>query len=330
MRVGIVGAGMAGLAAGRTLVQRGHQVVIFERSKGLGGRVATRRIGPYIFDTGASGISPRGMSIEQAMLHELDASDLVQIEKPIFTHQFLRVTSGDISRAKVPRYTYRSGNTKLAKLLAEGMEVRLETQVDELGKRGDGYTVLGEDFDALILTPPVPHALTLLWSIGENRPLNNSSYRSCLSVLLGFEKPLTTQYYALLDPEQMHPLTWLSIENEKCSGRAPEGHTAMVAQLNGPYSLSHFSAENSAVVDLVVDYLTRLYGPGWDTPVVFDVKRWRYSQPEGIASFESVNRPGSTLLLAGDGVLGGRAEQAYESGVKAANLLLSTVALAGS
>lgn len=96
----------------------------------------------------------------------------------------------------------------------------------------------------------------------------------------------------------------------------------MVVQLNGPYSHAHYADEDAEIVDLVIDYLGRLYGPGWDAPVISDVKRWKYSQPEGIAAFDSVNRPGSTLMIASDGLLGGRTEQAFESGVRAARLLM--------
>ena len=38
----VIGAGMAGIACARTLVQAGHRVTVFEKSRGLGGRMATR------------------------------------------------------------------------------------------------------------------------------------------------------------------------------------------------------------------------------------------------------------------------------------------------
>ena len=322
-RVAVVGAGAAGLAAARTLAAAGVFVVVFERSKGFGGRIATRRVGPYTFDTGATSIAPRGLSIESVMLRELDHSDLVRVEKPIFVHQGLRVGTGDPAMNLMPRYAYRSGNTRLAKLLAAGLDVRLEHPVDEIARTANGYRVLAEDFDGIVLTPPIPQSNQLLWTIGETRSTANSSYRSCLSVLLGFDRPLPPQrYHALLDPEQHHPLVWLDIETEKCPGRAPEGHTAFVAQLNSPYSQTHWDDEDDELVSLVCSYLVRLYGAEFSSPSMFSVKRWKYSQPETIASFEAVNHPGATVVIASDGLLGGRVEQAFECGVRAARLLL--------
>ena len=87
---------------------------------------------------------------------------------------------------------------------------------------------------------------------------------------------------------------------------------------------AHFENENEEIVSLGLEYLERIFGEGWDTPEVTHVRRWKYSHPEGIASFDSVNRPGTSLLIASDGLLGGQTEQAFECGVKVAKLLIST------
>jgi renalase len=324
VRIGVVGAGISGLAAAHTLKKAGADVVVFEKSRAPGGRIATRRLDGFTFDTGATSIAPRGMSIEEVMLHELDTSDLIQIEKSIFVHTALRVSGGDIQRNAIPRYTYRSGNTRLAKLLAAGVEVRYEQSVSELQRVGSEFRVLGEAFDGVILTPPIPQTSTLLWTLGESRPVANARYRSCLSVLLGFAKDLPIlPYHALLDPEQRHPLTFLSVESQKCPGRAPDGGTALVAQMSPGYSFNFYRKHDQEIVDDVLVYLGRLYGEdALGDPVVQDVKRWKYSQPDSVAMFESVNEEAHRLVIAGDGVIGGRVESAYESGVRAARLLL--------
>lgn len=324
MRIGVVGAGISGLAAAHTLKKAGADVVVFEKSRSPGGRIATRRLEGFTFDTGATSIAPRGMAIEQVMLHELDMSELLEIEKSIYIHSSLRVSSGDVQRNAIPRYTYRSGNTRLAKLLAEGIDVRYEQSVTELLKVGKEFRVLGEGFDGLVITPPIPQTSTLLWTLGESRPVANARYRSCLSVLLGFGKELPTlPYHALLDPDQRHPLTFMSVESQKCPGRAPEGGTALVAQMSPGYSFNFYRKDDEEIVDDVLVYLGRLYGEdALGDPVVQDVKRWKYSQPDSVAMFESVNEDAHRLVLAGDGVTGGRVESAYESGVRAARLLL--------
>lgn len=322
MRVGIVGAGVAGLGAARTLRRLGHESVVFEALDRVGGRLESRGIAGYLFDTGASTIAPRGASIEHTMRVELDASGLHRVQHPIFVHTGLRVASGDPVKNSVERLAYVQGNQVLAERLAEGLDVRLLTPVADLSKNGNGFHCGGEEFDALIVTPPAPVARPLLMMVGEGRHLANTSYRSCLSVLLGIRAQLPAlSYHAILDPEQRHPLTWLCVDSDKCPGRAPTGCTALVAQLSPEFSKRHFESEDDLVVSATLDFVSRVFGPEFGTCEVAEVVRWRHSQPDTTSLFESANIPGNRVVVAGDGVMGSRVELAYESGVKAAEWL---------
>ncbi len=323
MRVGIVGAGIAGLAAARTLHRREHEAVLFERHQNPGGRVETIALGDYVFDSGATSIAPRGMSLERVMLQELSTEGLVRIESPVYTHEMLRLFPGDAAKNAIERFTYLEGNATLPRRLAQGLDVRYGVEVETIRSCGKGFEIEGEAFDAVILTPPIPQVGALLERMGETRPLAGSRYRACLSVMLGFARAMPpVPYHAFLDPEQRHPLTWLSVESIKSPGRAPEGHTALVAQLSPAYSKRHYESPDEEIFRTVLEYVRRIYGEDWAQPEVSGVKRWRYSQPESYSLFDTVNRPGSRLLLASDGVLGGRVEYAFEVGVRAAGMLL--------
>lgn len=323
LRVAIVGAGVAGLAAARTLTKAGAQVVLFEKSRGPGGRLATRPVNGFIFDTGATSIAPRGLGIEQVMLKELDTSELIEIQKPIYTHVNMRPQRGDPVRNAVPRYTYRPGINHLAKLLANGLDVRSNTTVDRLDRQGGSFEVEGERFDRVLLTAPIPQASLLLWSLGESRPVANARYRSCISIMLGFDKPTPeTNYHALVDVEQRHPLTWMSLESAKSPGRASEGQCAMVLQMSPAYSHDHYQMEDDKLLRDVLPWVAQLYGPDYREPIAFDTKRWKYSQPETVAVFEAVNRNPNGVYMAGDGLSAGRVERAFESGLEAAKLML--------
>ncbi len=324
MRVGVIGAGVAGLAAARTLSRANHEVVVFEKSAGFGGRCATRRVEDFIFDHGATSVAPRGRAIEQVILNELPKDELVKIEQPIFTHHMGRVTTSSSASSRIDRYCYRSGMNMLGKLLADGLDVRLSTMVETIEKVGSTYVFAGESFAALIVTAPIPQSELLLATLGETRNFANCHYRSVLSVMLGYDVPLETPYHALVDPDQSEPLTWLSIESVKCPGRAPEGQTTLVAQLSPSYSRWNYDGSEADIIANTVIDVGRILGPAFRMPVVSDLKRWRYSQPETTVSFESINRKGSKLLVASDGLIGGRIENAFDAGVQAAQWLTET------
>src|SRR5688500_3749499 len=125
MRTCVIGAGLAGLAAARTLKSAGAEVVLYEKHELVGGRVATVSLGPYVFDVGATILAPRGKSLEQVMLQELPTDELIAVELPIYVHEALRASAGDPRNNPSQRYTYRSGNARLPEMLSEGLNVRL-------------------------------------------------------------------------------------------------------------------------------------------------------------------------------------------------------------
>lgn len=323
MRVAVIGAGIAGLACARELARHGIHAAVFEATSELGGRCATVRLGPYVFDSGATSIAPRQMSIAQVMLQELPQDDLVLVEKPIYIHQFGRIAPGDPTRNGTPRYCYRSGNQQLAALLADGLDIRLDSPIDKesILTRTD-YQIAGERFSHVVVTPPVAQAIELLRALGEGRGLGNIYYRPCISVLLGYDKPIgPLPYHAILNPEQRHPLTWVSIENAKSPDRAPEGHTAMVAQMNVAFSREYMEAEDATIVTETVDHVSRLFGSDFREAQACKVVRWPYSQPETAAVFDAVNRPQDRVLIASDGVTAGRVEYAFEAGTRVAQII---------
>ena len=64
LHVAVVGGGMAGVVCARTLVQAGHRVTLFEKSREFGGRMATRRTEFGGFDHGAQYFTVRDARFE--------------------------------------------------------------------------------------------------------------------------------------------------------------------------------------------------------------------------------------------------------------------------
>ncbi|MBS1724985.1 MAG: FAD-dependent oxidoreductase [Armatimonadetes bacterium] len=324
MKTAVIGSGLAGLAAARTLASAGLSVKVFEARDKIGGRVETMKLGPFVFDPGATSIAPMGQALERVILDELPQDDLVRITKPVVAHDGFRPVSGSVMAANTPRYNYGAGIEVLPALLSEGLDIRLSTPVDRVKASGEQYEVAGNVFDAVIVAVPTPDAQVLLQGLGEARRLSNLRYRSCISVLLGYDAPFEAPYHALVGPDQAHPLAWLSLESVKCPGtRAPEGSTAVVAQLSSEYSKRRYAMDDELIIEETAGDVGRLMGKAFSKPVVSQVVRYRNSHPESTTSFDVVNSPMSRLVLAGDGLLGGRTELAFETGLRAARLLMS-------
>jgi predicted NAD/FAD-dependent oxidoreductase len=320
LKVAVVGAGVAGLGAARTLTEHGHEAVVLEKASRVGGRVSTVRIDGYVFDSGATSISPDNTPLATLMRETLDHSDLVEITKPVNVHTVDRIVHGDPARGG-HRFAYGKGIDELPRLLAHGLDVHLNTRVEKITREDHHYRVGDDLYDAVIVTAPLPQAIELVGTVRPALGPGRATHRSCISVMLGFEEALETPHFATVNPDQNLPMVWLSVESVKSPGRAPEGCTAMVAQMGPAYSRYGFHYDDERIVRETLVDVSRIYGMRFAKPVVTQVKRWKFSQPEITVAPESVNPAGSRVIIAGDGVSIGRIEQAYLSGVHAAQRL---------
>ena len=77
MRVTVIGAGLAGLIAAQQLHNNGHDVVVLDKGKSPGGRLATRRIGDATLDHGAQFFTVRELRLLEPIA-EREAQILVR------------------------------------------------------------------------------------------------------------------------------------------------------------------------------------------------------------------------------------------------------------
>ena len=204
MKIGIIGAGIAGLAAARTLKSLDCETIIYEKSTEPGGRISTLKLDHYVFDTGSSGIVPMKHALGQVILEELDTSELVKIDKPIYLHAYGRITPSSSINNSLARYTYKSGNNLLAKMLAKDLNISFNTNIEKIEKANSSkYIINDTEYDGLIICSPIPETKLLLATLGESRALVNVRYRSCINISLGFDQLLDDlPYHAIIDPDQ--------------------------------------------------------------------------------------------------------------------------------
>lgn len=346
--IAIIGAGMAGLAAARELTAAGHSITLYEKSRGVGGRAATRRIEGCIMDHGAQNIKPEGSALEQVMLRELPTDELVRIEPPVCLYDSKgTIWPPDEARSAEAKYSYRNGMTTLPKLLLNALppelaSIRYDTRITRV-EETDSEVILKDEngqeagrAETVIVTAPAPQAADLL---GESAPrmrstwetldrvkaLRQVEYHRSITVLLGYAPPVPPPpAYALLAEDRTTDLLWLAFEQTKAPERAPGGEAVLIAQMSPRFSSFFYDGEDSFLIWRVLDELQTLFGNAYVSPLWSQLKRWKYAQPHGMVRFEEVNFPGmsSSVLVCGDALRpeGGRVHQAYASGLEAAEL----------
>ena len=322
----VVGAGIAGLVAARELQRAGMVVEVLEKSRGLGGRAATRTLHGARVDHGAQFLTVRDPRFQRQVASWLADGTLAPWAEGVATWAAEAGLHHPDPRAH-PRYAAPAGMSMLGKRLAEGITVRREARVVAVRREGGAWSVEladGGRSDArrLLVTAPVPQALELLAGIelpaATRAELEAVTYAPCLAVMAGYVDVNGPDWPGLRLPQ--HPdLAWVAHDSSK----RPDPHgTVLVLHATPGYSKRRWDDPPELVVADLLRATTAVV-PWAERPAWTDHQRWRYAQPERPhAGPAAALRPG--LVVAGDAFGGegaGRIESAYLSGLAGTALL---------
>jgi predicted NAD/FAD-dependent oxidoreductase len=343
--IAIIGAGVAGLTAAWALVRDGYRPVVFEKSRGLSGRAASRSRGDVRFDHGANFFRLEDPAIEHLVRHSLPTDDLVEIHGDVWTFDGAgQPAPGDPRQNSIPKFTYRHGISQLGKLLVEssGVEVRREVRVRRIDQIDGSWHLQDEKgeelgtFDRVILTAPSPQCLDLIRASRMHEALqqvlvaalSQSRYHRQFSFMLGYDKApeRPEPFHALVSTDPGHPVAWLSHEEDK-PGHVPAGQGVLVVQMSPGWTDERVEVDREQLLGEVVEEVVKLVGKGYGSPDWWDSQRWMLAHPaQGVEreALEPANRHG--LFFAGDALPGrGRIPLAMTSGLEAAAAISGAV-----
>ena len=342
-RLCIVGAGLAAAGMADALSDRSVSVTVLEKSRGVGGRAATRRRDGCRYDHGANYIKDSDERTRE-LLQSLGADGLVDIDAPVWPFD----AEGTISESQRPeshKWTWEAGITQLAKRLFDrtDADIRKETRVDTLEEDQSGWTISDTDgaihgpFDAVVLTPPAPQTADLLQATelldgdddlaAATDAVDQVPYRTIRSLMLHYPFEIDPPYYALVNDDRDHDIGWLARESCK-PGHIPAGEELLVVQMAPDWSTANYdmplddAASEAAVKAAQLLDDDRLTEPDW-----VDDQGWRYALPDAGVDSDAVEPlEAHGLYLAGDWVVGeGRAHEALWCGVDVGERLAATV-----
>ncbi|TNE46331.1 MAG: FAD-dependent oxidoreductase [Deltaproteobacteria bacterium] len=323
----VVGAGLSGLTAARTLQQRGRKVLVVDKGRGVGGRMSTRRIDletpwpPEVWlDHGAQYFTVRTPEF-QALVDEALAAGAVNV----WTHHVPCEPEEAKSSEGHPRYVGSQGMNSLPGFLAQELDVDVKTRIHRLSWSDNAWTLFSEDgrswqSRSVVLTPPLPQTLTLLEDNNIPVPEDTRSalealtYAPCLAVLAVLSGPSAVpEPGGLLLKEG--PISWICDNHQK--GISP--HPTVTIHASPSFSEAHLEDDKEATQQALLDAAAPWLG---STVVTSQYHRWRYSLPlnHHTEPCVTLDEPGP-VVLAGDVYGGPRVEGAALSGLAAADAI---------
>lgn len=301
----IVGAGMAGISCARMLADAGQRVIVLDKGRGIGGRLATRRTPDgWQFDHGAQYVRAKSDGFADVLsgMRGANAADLWD-------------NGTEDQWVGVP------GMNALAKDLAQGLAVEQKAEVTALGQSTDGWEVQTPSAAyraaLVVLTVPAPQAAALL---GDGHPLaarlRPVTMLPCLTLMAVFgagPEPFVTRR------EPGDPLAWIALNSSK-PGRAGPG--CWVAQAGPAFSAAHIEKTFDEIAEMMLPMLCDRLGADPATVIHAGAHRWRYARVDEPLGAPFLADTSGTVFLGGDWCLGARVEAAWTSGTAIARRIL--------
>ncbi len=350
----VIGAGLSGLTTARQLHQSGYRVLVVDKSRGLGGRLATRRLthplGTTAIDHGCRYLEPFN-DASLSPLPPLLAAGVLQPWQP----ETFRLEADGALRVAAPGtlYVAPQGMSTVAKALAPGLTIVRQWRATTLTPIPQGWRIAGEslgadsqgssesdqlspiDARAVVIAIPAPQAAALIDAAAQHhgglremrQQLETVEFETVITAIAGYSPHQSTSLSAqntlrgwIVTGDHHSTLRWVALDSSK---RTDSKEPVVVA-----HSSAAFAAENIDRSDLervgreLLEAAAENLDPWLKTPVWMQVHRWRYgfvSKPLDSPALSSSALP--NLVGCGDWCKGGNAEGAIASGHQAAKLI---------
>jgi len=292
MNISIIGGGLSGIFAAKTLLELGHNPTIIEKSQNIGGRMATRRIGNGHADHGAQFFTVRSPHL-QTLTNKWLEENLI---KRWFGDDF-------------PRYSATNGMNTFVKYLAIGLNSKLEEQVLQLKPSKLGVIITtqnGNDYlsEAVVITAPVPQALQLLQesplllSNQMRETLSASNFKPCFVALLSLSEALSIGKDGIVSDGLPLGVDKIVANDQKGISASP----ILSVYMTGDWSTQHFEQQDETVLEKIYNFLT----PDVIDPSLIvgqQLKRWRYAEATHVYKKPYIKLDDLPIFIAGDSFL---------------------------
>ncbi|MBB6520005.1 NAD(P)/FAD-dependent oxidoreductase [Pseudoteredinibacter isoporae] len=324
-RIAIIGAGFSGLSLA-TLLKDKADITVFEKARGIGGRLSTRRGEPYAFDHGAQYFTAREEAFQEFLRPLLMKGLVRRWDAKYARYDSNRKISFTDWKLDEPRYVGTPGMNSPLKELAKQHHVRLNCRVTKIERDSDWQLFdqegnnLGQ-FDWVISTAPTPQTGALFPDTFQYiSEICHAEMYPCFALMLGFEEALGWDFDAAhIDNSD---LSWLAINSSK--PQRPSKQT-LVAHSSIGFAAEYAERRHEEVIRklcLEIERVTGCYvGHSQHTALHF----WRYANSDRSIQYDSLIDQNLRLAACGDWCNGGRVEGAFMSAHRLAEHLESLI-----
>ena len=325
IKIAIIGAGLSGLSVAH-LLKKHSKIILFEKARGVSGRMSTREAQPYSFDHGAQYFTAR-LEPFQKFIQPLLAEGVIKR----WNARYVKFDASQIVERKKwseeePRYVGVPGMNKVAKHLAKGLDIHINTKIESL-KRKKKWELMDEkgktyrEFDWVISTVPSPQVKELFpQNFKYFKDIEAIEMLASFSLMLGFDK------YIPLDFEAAHvrnaDLSWIAVNSHK-PGR--KNFFTLMIHSSSAFANAHIDDDREEIMQHLLKETSRIIGHDVSIADHKAIHGWRYAnttKKNNVSIFLDHNQK---LAACGDWCAGGRVEASFISAYGLSNAIKQTI-----
>ena len=319
--IAIIGAGLAGLNLARLLSDIA-EIVVFEKSDKLGGRMATHHANGFNFDHGAQFFIAKNPAFK-TLVQELELQGVVAQWKANFVElDHEGVHSQRVWDDEFPHYVGTPAMNSIGQYLAKNIDVRFNQLITGIKKIGSSWFVETTEskygpFDWVLVTIPAEQARDMLpESAYPTINLQDVTMQPCFALMLGYQRPKLFDWDAAFVSKSI--LSWISINSSKPKRGE---HFTIVAMSTNDWAKINFDQPESSVIEEMLNELEKISDQSLADASYIKLKRWKYANAFRQEPVLEMIDESSQLACCGDWCISGRVESAFMSSLTLANKL---------
>ena len=321
-RIAIIGAGISGLTLAAELTPHAD-VRIFEKARGVGGRMSTRYAEPFYFDHGAQFFTARSKTFQRFIAPLMTDGLIMPWEGKVITLQQGTKTNDRLWFE--PHYVAVPHMNSLCKHMAADLSITLGTEVAPLSvKAEDGWHLIDKEgkflgiFDWVISTAPPAQTQSLFAEPWQGKtPTSETSLLGCYTLMIGFNKPWDKSWMAA----KVHasPIEWIAVNSTKPGRNSTV--TSIVVHTSNAWAENHINDAMDKTEIFLREAFESVTGLDTSEAEYFSCHRWRYAITRESRTLEPYIDNGLGIASAGDWCTASRIEDAWLNAMKLSDIL---------
>jgi renalase len=317
LKIAIIGAGISGITLANNLKEIA-EVKIFEKSRGVGGRMSSRYSEKFSFDHGAQYFSARGREFQNFLQSFISSKDVLPWIGKVINIEDKKITDHfwfETHLVACPNMN------SLCKKMSQGLDITIGTEVATLTKKQDLWNLcdinnhdLGS-FNLVISSAPPIQTKKLF---GDYFNIKEIAMQPCFSMMLGFEKKWQNDW--IFAKVKNNPIKLIAINSSKPARNCDV--TSIVIQTKKGWSLENIDSTSEDLQKILLENFTNLVGISSKEASYISLHRWLYALVDEVGGdifFDQKN----ALAATGDWACDSRIEDVWIAANKLSQAILT-------